>query len=692
MSFSTSLPAFGRGASSAGERRVLANALRMLSVDAVERARSGHPGMPLGLADAAEVLWNDFLRHNPAHPDWPNRDRFVLSNGHGSMLLYALLHLSGYDLSLDELRRFRRLGSKTPGHPEYGVTPGVEVTTGPLGQGLANAVGMAIAERALAARYNRPVFPIIDHRVYVVVGDGCLMEGISHEACSLAGVLGLSKLIVLYDNNQVSIDGDVRGWFADDTAARFRAYRWNVLEAVDGHNSTAVGAALRAAQAEEDRPSLICLETVIGWGAPNKQGTAACHGAPLGAEEVAQTRRRLEWPRAPFEVPASCYAAWNARECGERLEAAWRQLLADYTKQYPGPASELERRLRARLPADWSETAERFISSVAAQPGAAAATRAHSKTCLDAYGPVLPELLGGSADLTESNQTFWSSCSVQDASRPGGNYLHYGVREFAMAAINNGLALHGGFIPYGGTFLVFSDYARNALRMAAIMGLRNIFVFTHDSIGLGEDGPTHQAVEHAASLRLMPNLDVWRPADLLETAVAWRAALERSSGPSVLLLSRQTPLPTPQSPDAALVGRGGYVLMDCEGEPRLIIIATGSEVGLAVAATKHLHAQKRRVRLVSMPCAELFDRQPAAYRDKVLPPHCRLRLAVEAGVSDYWRRYVGLRGRVLGLDRYGESAPGKELFEHFGFTVQRICELVEQPWEGEQAVPEEPRR
>ena len=654
----------------------------MLSVDAVERAQSGHPGMPLGMADTAEVLWNDFLRHNPANPAWPNRDRFVLSNGHGSMLLYALLHLSGYDLPLEELRRFRRLRSKTPGHPEYKVTPGVEVTTGPLGQGLANGVGMAVAERALAARFNRLGFPIIDHRVYVMAGDGCLMEGISHEACSLAGVLGLGKLIVLYDSNQISIDGPVRGWFAEDTAARFSAYGWHVVTAVDGHDSAAVGAALRAALAEEERPSLLCLETVIGWGAPHKQGTAACHGAPLGAEEVAHLRRHLDWPHAPFEIPASCYAAWNARERGEDLEGSWHKLFVAYSKRHPGPASELERRLRGDLPPIWPAKAESFITSVARRSSPRqAATRADSKTCLEAYGPVLPELLGGSADLTESNQTFWSACSVQDASRPGGNYLHYGVREFAMAAINNGIALHGGFIPYGGTFLVFSDYARNALRMAALMGLRSIFVFTHDSIGLGEDGPTHQAVEHAASLRLIPNLQVWRPADLLETAVAWRMALERTDGPSALLLTRQATATLPHfARRPTRVGRGGYILIDCEGAPDLILIATGSEVGLAADATAHLRKAGRRVRLVSMPCTEIFDLQRSAYRNRVLPPDCLRRVAVEAGVSDSWRRYVGLRGRVLGLDRYGESAPGKDLFKHFGFTVQRLCKLAGKSW------------
>lgn len=656
-------------------RRELANAVRALSMDAVQQANSGHPGAPMGMADLAEVLWNDFLRHNPANPDWPDRDRFVLSNGHGSMLLYSMLHLSGYDLPVDELRRFRQLHSRTPGHPEVGHTPGVETTTGPLGQGFANAVGMAIAERMLAARFNRPGHDIIDHCTYVAVGDGCLMEGISHEAASLAGTLGLGKLIAIYDSNRISIDGDVGGWFTEDVAARFKAYGWRVIAGVDGHDADQVKKALRRARRADGRPTLIVCRTIIGWGAPNKQGSADCHGAPLGADEVARARAQLGWNQGPFEIPEEYYRGWDARPRGARAEKKWRRTWRSYAAAYPELAAEFERRMAAELPDGFDRAAAEFIASSAAR-GETMATRKASQNTLNAYGPMLPELIGGSADLTWSNLTHWSG-STPFRIGDGGNYIYYGVREFAMAAINNGIALHGGLIPYGGTFLIFSDYARNALRMAALMGVRNIFVLTHDSIGLGEDGPTHQAVEQAASLRLIPNMSVWRPCDAVETAVAWKAAIGRRSGPTCLLLSRQNLKPmsrTQEQIDA--IARGGYVLVDGGPSPEAVIIATGSEAGLAADAAAELARAGRRVRVVSMPSTDVFDSQPASYREQVLPPSCRRRIAVEAAIPDYWYKYVGLDGAVLGVPRFGASAPGPDVFRHFGLTVAGVVERV----------------
>ncbi|MGH8610478.1 MAG: transketolase [Gammaproteobacteria bacterium] len=662
----------------APSRRELAAAIRALSMDAVQAANSGHPGTPMGMADIAEVLWNDFLRHNPANPSWFDRDRFVMSNGHGCMLLYAVLHLSGYDLSLDEIRHFRQLGSKTPGHPEYGHTPGVETTTGPLGQGLANAVGMAIAEKVMAAYFNRPGHAIVDHYIYVFLGDGCMMEGISHEASSLAGTLGLGKLIAFYDDNGVSIDGDVRGWFTDDTPKRFEAYGWHVVQAVDGHNAAAVKTAIEQARGVTDRPSLICCKTVIGWGAPNKQGTAACHGTALGAEEVALARQRIGWAYAPFEIPQPIYEAWNARAQGAHWETVWRGTLARYRKRYPELASEFERRVAGILPDEWPAHSEGFIRELARRKESVA-TRNASLDALNAYGPLLPELLGGSADLTGSNLTFWSSCKAVSRDSPDGNYLFYGVREFAMSALMNGIAAHGGFIPYGGTFLVFSDYARNALRLASLMGRQAIFVYTHDSIGLGEDGPTHQAVEQAASLRLMPNMSVWRPCDGVETATAWRYAIERTTGPTSLLLSRQTlPHQLRSEQRTREIQRGGYVLLDCEGIPQVIVIATGSEVGPAIVAAQRLNHDGHRVRVVSMPSTDVFDQQFASYRESVLPSAIRRRVAVEAGISDYWRKYVGLDGVVIGMQSYGLSAPGDLVMAHFGFSAEHIVEALKQ--------------
>ena len=655
-------------------RTALANALRALAMDAVERANSGHPGMPMGMADIAEVLWRDHLRHNPANPRWPDRDRFVVSNGHGSILLYALLHLSGYDVPMEQIQRFRQLHSTTPGHPEYGLTPGVETTTGPLGQGLANAVGMALAERLLAAEFNRPGFEIVDHRTYVLLGDGCLMEGISHEAASLAGTLALRKLVCLYDDNGISIDGHVSGWFSDDTPRRFQAYGWNVIPAVDGHDPDAIDAALKQAQAE-DRPTLICCKTVIGKGAPNKAGSHDVHGAPLGQKEVAAAREALSWTSPPFEVPDAVRAAWDGRSRGAALEADWRERFHAYSRVHPRLAVELVRRMAGELPPDWAERAAAMVASAVARSDKVA-TRKASQNALEALGPLLPELIGGSADLTGSNLTAWAGSTTVGANT-GGNYVHYGVREFGMAAIINGLALHGGFLPYGGTFLVFSDYARNALRMAALMRLRSIFVLTHDSIGLGEDGPTHQPIEHAATLRLIPRMDVWRPCDAVETQVAWIAAIERRDGPSCLLLSRQN-LPA-QPRDAATwpqIQRGGYVLVDAPAAtPQAVLIATGSEVEMAVQTQRQLALEGLAVRVVSMPCTSVFDRQDAGYRERVLP-HGIPRIAVEAGVSDYWRKYVGLDGAVLGIDRFGESAPAAQLFEHFGFTATNLAALV----------------
>ncbi|HHK60540.1 MAG TPA: transketolase, partial [Desulfobacterales bacterium] len=624
----------------------------------------------------AEVLWNDYLRHNPANPTWPNRDRFVLSNGHGSMLLYALLHLSGYDLSIEDIKQFRQLHSKTPGHPEYGYTPGVETTTGPLGQGIANAVGMAIAEKVLAARFNRPDFPVIDHYTYVFLGDGCMMEGVSHEACSLAGTLGLNKLIALYDDNNISIDGEVHGWFTDDTPQRFEAYGWQVIRNVDGHDPAAVAAAIAAARAEDQRPSLICCKTIIGYGSPNKQGKETCHGAPLGEEEIALTRQTIGWPHPPFEIPQEIYAQWDARERGAAWEAQWRQLMRDYRQQYPAEAAELERRLAGELPDDFAAKAQAFIETVAAE-GPSIASRKASQKALEGYGPLLPELIGGSADLAGSNLTIWSGSRPVSRENGDGNYIYFGVREFGMAAIANGLSLHGGFIPYAATFLIFSEYARNALRMAALMKIRSIFVFTHDSIGLGEDGPTHQAVEQAATLRLIPNMSVWRPCDAVESAVAWKYAIERTEGPTCLLFSRQT-LPHQERSNLTDIERGGYVLRDCEGDPEAIIIATGSEVALAVSAATELARRGRAVRVVSLPSVDVFEGQAQAYRDAVLPPAVRCRVVVEAGSTALWHKYAGDQGAVIGLDRFGESAPGPVLFEHFGITAERVVATVEE--------------
>jgi len=657
-------------------RRKLANAIRALSMDAVQKANSGHPGAPMGMADIAEVLWNDFLRHNPNNPGWPNRDRFVMSNGHGSMLLYSILHLCGYDLSIEEIKNFRQLHSKTPGHPEYGYAPGIETTTGPLGQGLANAVGMAIAERTLAAQFNRDNFNIVDHYTYFSVGDGCLMEGISHEACSLAGTLGLGKLIGIFDCNQISIDGDVKGWFTDDTAKRFEAYGWHVIPEVDGHDAEAVKAALESAIAVTDRPSLICCQTVIGWGAPNKQGKAASHGAPLGDDEIKLTREQLGWKYAAFEIPDEIYAAWDAKTKGQQLEDEWNALFTEYAKTYPELAAEFSRRTETRLPDSWSATVKETIAD-AVNKAETIATRKASQNALNAYGPVLPELIGGSADLTGSNLTHWSGSTPQTRETPEGNYISYGVREFAMAAINNGIALHGGFIPYSGTFLMFSEYARNALRMAALMKLRNIFIFTHDSIGLGEDGPTHQAVEQAATLRLMPNMSVWRPCDAVETAVAWQAAIERTDGPTSLLLSRQNlPHISRTEDQVEHISKGGYCLIGEDSNPELILIATGSEVALAYHVGINLTEQERKVRVISMPSTDIFDRQSTEYRESVLPSGCKKRIAIEAGVTDYWRKYVGLEGAVIGLDTFGESAPAKDVYEYFGITETKLMELA----------------
>ena len=658
--------------------RDLANAIRALSMDAVQQANSGHPGMPMGMADIAEVLWNDFLRHNPTHPQWADRDRFVLSNGHGSMLLYSLLHLTGYDLPLSELRHFRQLGSKTPGHPEYGHAPGVETTTGPLGQGLANAVGMALAEQILAATFNRPEHIIVDHHTYVLLGDGCLMEGVSHEACSLAGTLKLGKLIGFYDDNGISIDGEVKGWFSEDVPKRFEAYGWHVVPAVDGHNPAAVKTALEQARQVTDRPSLICCKTQIGYGSPNKAGTHGVHGAPLGADEVAATRANIGWAHPLFEIPQSIYAAWDARNHGARQEADWQECFELYRQAHPELAAEFERRMAGDLPAGWPEDYAEFIAQATAA-GESLATRSASQKALNALGPLLPEMLGGSADLTGSNNTNWKGSVVVSAEQTGGNYLHYGVREFGMGAIMNGVALHGGFIPYGGTFLVFSDYARNAIRMAALMRQRVIYVLTHDSIGLGEDGPTHQPVEHLASLRLLPNLSLWRPCDAVETAVAWQAALERRSGPSCLALSRQKLKHQPRSDEQVrAIRRGGYVLLDSDNTPQAIIIATGSEVESAVAAAQQLNAQGRRVRVVSMPSVDVFEAQDSAYRESVLPTAVKARLVVEAGVGTAWYKYAGEQGRIISLNRFGESAPAERLFEHFGFTAADILRAVEE--------------
>nr|VFK33955.1 MAG: transketolase [Candidatus Kentron sp. MB]VFK76522.1 MAG: transketolase [Candidatus Kentron sp. MB] len=664
-------------------RRKLANAIRALSIDAIQQANSGHPGAPLGMADVAEVLWNDFLRHNPGNPLWPDRDRFVLSNGHSSMLLYSLLHLSGYDLPIEEIRNFRQLHAKTPGHPEYGRTPGVETTTGPLGQGLGNAVGMAMAERMLAARFNREGHTIVDHDTYVIVGDGCLMEGISHEACSLAGLHGLGKLIVLYDDNGISIDGEVAAWFADNTPKRFEAYGWHTIPDVDGHDPAAIHSAIASARREADRPSLICCKNTIGWGSPNKQGTEKCHGAALGEQEAALTREAIGWSYEPFVIPDDIYAAWDARGTGEGREANWRERFAVYRLDHPELAAELERRIRGRLPEAWTETAGAFLTSVG-EKKENVATRKASQAALDAYGKALPELVGGSADLTESNLTKWSGAGVFDREHPEGNYLFYGVREFGMCAINNGISLHGGFIPYGGTFLMFCEYALNALRMAALMGIRNIFVYSHDSIAVGEDGPTHQPVEQIANLRRIPNMHLWRPCDALESAVAWRSAIEREDGPTCLVFTRQV-VAHKEFPDVSVrasrdddMARGGYVRQDCEGAIDAILIATGSETPLAMEAAQVLAEKGRRVRVVSMPCTHVFDKQPESYREAVLPSAVRARVVVEAGLTDGWHRYVGPQGRIIGIDTFGESAPCDVAFRYFGFTVEKVVEAVEE--------------
>jgi len=643
----------------------------MLSMDAVEAAKSGHPGMPMGMADIAEVLWNDYLKFNPANGHWHNRDRFVLSNGHGSMLLYSVAYLTGYDLRLDEIKKFRQLGSRAAGHPERELGLGIETTTGPLGQGLANAVGMALAEKHLAAEFNRPGHEIVDHHTYVFLGDGCLMEGISHEACSFAGTHKLGKLIALYDDNGISIDGETRGWFTDDTPQRFTAYGWHVVPNVDGHDPDAVRRALDAARAETTKPSLICCKTIIGYGAPNVQGTSATHGAALGPAEAAAARKNLGWDEPPFVIPADVKAAWDARERGARVEGEWRTRFAAYRKQHPELAAELERRMNGELPAAWSAHASYAIDTLAAS-GKTLATRKASQLALEAFAPALPELVGGSADLTGSNNTQHKYSKTLTPSDASGNYLFYGVREFGMAAMMNGQAAHGGVIPYGGTFLVFSDYARNALRMSALIGLRSIFVLTHDSIGLGEDGPTHQPIEHLASLRLIPNMDLWRPCDTVETAVAWRAAIERVDGPTCIVLTRQDLPHVPRTPEQiAMIARGAYIVSSGNEAPALTLIATGSEVQLAVGAARELEKSGTQVRVVSMPSTQAFDRQPAEYRDHVLPPN-GARLVIEAGATGGWWRYVGARGAVIGLDRFGHSAPAKPLFEHFGFTVEAV--------------------
>ncbi|AZK61623.1 transketolase [Pectobacterium versatile] len=649
-------------------RKELANAIRALSMDGVQKAKSGHPGAPMGMADIAEVLWRDYLNHNPANPNWANRDRFVLSNGHASMLIYSLLHLSGYDLPIEELKNFRQLHSKTPGHPEYGYTAGVETTTGPLGQGVANAVGMAIAERTLAAQFNRPGHEIVNHHTYTFLGDGCMMEGISHEVCSLAGTMKLGKLTAFYDDNGISIDGHVEGWFTDDTAARFEAYGWHVVRGVDGHDAEAIKRAIGEAQLVTDKPSLLMCKTVIGFGSPNKAGTHDSHGAPLGDAEVAASREQLGWTHAPFDIPADIYAAWDAKPAGQRKEAAWDEAFAAYASAYPELAAEFTRRTGGELPTNWQADAQKFIDDLQANP-AKIASRKASQNALEAYGKLLPEFLGGSADLAPSNLTIWSGSVSLDKDHAG-NYIHYGVREFGMTAIANGIALHGGFVPYTATFLMFVEYARNAVRMAALMKIRSIYVYTHDSIGLGEDGPTHQPVEQLASLRVTPNMSNWRPADQVETAVAWKYAIERQDGPTSLILSRQNLAQQPRTAEQlANVAKGGYVLKDSDGQPELILIATGSEVELTAAG--------RKVRVVSMPSTDAFDKQDAAYREAVLPKAVAARVAIEAGIADYWFKYVGLNGAIVGMTSFGESAPAELLFEAFGFTVDNVVEKAQ---------------
>ena len=656
-------------------RRELANAVRALSMDAVQKANSGHPGAPMGMADIAEVLWNDHLKHNPANPHWADRDRFVLSNGHGSMLIYSLLHLTGYDMTLDDLKNFRQLHSKTPGHPEYGYAPGIETTTGPLGQGITNGVGMAIAERALAAEFNRPNHEIVNHHTYVFLGDGCLMEGISHEACSLAGTLGLGKLVCFWDDNGISIDGHVEGWFTDDTPKRFEAYGWHVIPDVDGHDPAAIQKALEFARAMTDKPTMICCKTTIGFGSPNKAGSHACHGAPLGDEEINLTKAALGWDHGPFEVPSEVYKGWDAREKGAAAEKAWNEKFAAYEAEFPELAAEFKRRMGGDLPADWSSQADAFVAACN-EKAESMATRKASLGAIEAYAPVLPELFGGSADLGGSNLTEWSGHRPMRAEKPAANYVNYGVREFGMAAILNGIALHGGLIPFGATFLMFSEYARNAIRMAALMKIRSIFVFTHDSIGLGEDGPTHQAVEQIPTLRMIPRMDVWRPCDTVESAVAWRKAIEKQEGPSCLVFTRQgVPFQARSAEQIANIERGGYVLRDCDGTPDVIVIATGSEVGIAVEAAE---ASSKKVRVVSMPCTSVYDSQDEAYKESVLPAGVTARVAVEAAVTDGWYKYVGASGRVVGIDTFGESAPAGELFKLFGFTAEHVGKVIDE--------------
>jgi len=653
-------------------RRELANAIRALSMDAVQRANSGHPGAPMGMADIAEVLWNDFLKHNPDNPNWDNRDRFVMSNGHGSMLIYALLHLTGYGLSIEEIKNFRQLHSKTPGHPEYGYTPGIETTTGPLGQGLANAVGMALAESVLAAKFNKDEFDIVNHYTYVTVGDGCLMEGISHEACSLAGTLGLGKLITIYDSNKISIDGDVSGWFTEDVPSRFESYGWHVIRNINGHNSDEIKIALENAIENINQPSILCCNTVIGWGSPNKAGKESSHGAPLGNEEIQLTREKLGWQYEPFKIPDEYYVAWDAKSKGKELEDEWQKKIVAYEKKYPELTAEYKRRIKGQLPDNWNDIVQEYINSIVDKAESIASRKA-SQNAIEAYAKHLPEMIGGSADLTGSNLTNWSGSILINNQNKNGNYISYGVREFAMAAINNGIALHKGFIPYSGTFLMFSEYGRNALRMAALMKIQNIFVFTHDSIGLGEDGPTHQAVEQASSLRLIPNMSLWRPCDAVESTVAWQAAIERRDGPTSLLFSRQSLEHINRNePQLNNIKHGGYILIEGTKNPELIIIATGSEVGMAMNVTTELNSKGKKIRLVSMPSTDVFDKQDDKYKETVLPFSCRNRIAIEAGVTDYWKKYVGLDGLALGVDTFGESAPAKKVFEYFGLTEQNL--------------------
>lgn len=660
-------------------RNKLADTIRVLSMDAVQKAGSGHPGAPMGMADIAEVLWRDFLKHNPTNPNWPDRDRFILSNGHGSMLIYSLLHLSGYDLTMADIQSFRQLHAKTAGHPEYGYAPGIETTTGPLGQGITNGVGMALAEKVLADQFNRPGHEIVDHHTYVFMGDGCMMEGISHEACSLAGTLGLGKLIAFWDDNGISIDGEVEGWFSDDTPKRFEAYGWHVIADVDGHNAQSIRQAILEAQAETSKPTLICCKTIIGFGSPNKSASHDCHGAPLGEEEVALVRQNLGWEYAPFEIPHEIYQAWDAKVAGKDAEAQWANRFVEYESAYPDLAAEFNRRVKGDLPENWTQISEDVIKTLQANP-ATIATRKASQNAIEVFGAHLPEFLGGSADLTPSNLTNWSGSKAITAQDASGNYLSYGVREFAMSAMMNGIALHGGFIPYGGTFLMFMEYARNALRMAALMKQRSIFVYTHDSIGLGEDGPTHQPVEQIASLRLTPNMSTWRPCDQVETAVAWKAAVERTDGPTSLIFSRQNLVQFERDEETLEnIAKGGYILSDCDGEPELILIATGSEVALAMDAKAQLN--NVRCRVVSMPATDVFDAQSAQYQQHVLPTNVTKRIAIEAGIRDYWFKYAGLQGEIIGMTSFGESAPADQLFEMYGFTVANVVDTAKRMME-----------